>query len=139
MLLNLKQQQHSLLVFLFLEVLVILAMFPVATPSETFLLEEPVAEVALLDHISMVLAAVEIRSCGSWLYHFLAILQMLMIGIVESVDVDGKSSAMLRNDLSMRYEAEVEAGGVVIPHRLFIVCIPVVDKSHSFYRIFCLI
>ncbi len=40
---NLKQQQHSLLVSLFLEVLVILAMFPVATPSEPFLLEEPVA------------------------------------------------------------------------------------------------
>ena len=125
--------------FLFLEVLVILAMLPVATPSETFLLEEPVAEVALLDHISMVLAAVEIRSCRSWLYYFLAIFQVLMIGIVKGVDVDGKSSAMLRNDLGMRDESEVEAGGVVIPHRPFIVCIPIVDKPHSLYRIFCLI
>ena len=87
----------------------------------------------------MVLVTVEIRSCRSWLYHFLAILQMLMIGIVEGIDVNGKSLAVLRNGMGVLDEAEVEAGGVVVPHRPLVVGIPVVDKPHSLYRIFCLI
>ncbi len=37
----------NLIGILFLEVLVILAVFPVASPSESFCLEEAVAEVAL--------------------------------------------------------------------------------------------
>ena len=46
--------------FLFFEVLVILAVFPVTSPSESFCPKKPVAEVAFLNHVSVVLAAVQI-------------------------------------------------------------------------------
>lgn len=62
-----------------------------------------------------------------------------MIGIVEGIDVNGKSLAMLRNGMGVRDEAEVEARGVVVPHRPLVVGIPVVDESHSLYRIFRLV
>ena len=96
--------------FLFLKVLVILAVFPVASPSESLCLEETVAEVAFFNHVNMVLATVEIRSCRCWLYHFLAVFQPFVIGVIERVDIDGKSLAVFRNGMGMRDEAEVEAG-----------------------------
>ena len=96
--------------FLFLKMLVILAVFPVASPSESLCLEEAVAEIAFLDHVNMMLAAVEIGACRSWLHHFLAVFQPFVIRVVERVDIDGKSFAVLRNYLGMRDEAEVEAG-----------------------------
>ena len=87
--------------FLFLEVLVILAVFPVASPSESFRLEEAVAEVALLNHINMMLAAVEVGAASGWLHHILAVFQSFVVRVIESVDVDGKSFAMLRYGLGM--------------------------------------
>ena len=69
--------------------LVILAVLPVASPSESLRLEKPVAEVAFLNHINMVLAAVQIRAGGGWLYHFLAVFQPFVVRIVEGVDVYG--------------------------------------------------
>lgn len=63
--------------FLFFEVLVILAVFPVASPSKSFRLEEAVAEVALLNHINMMPAAVQIGACRGWLHHFLAVFSRL--------------------------------------------------------------
>ena len=96
--------------FLFLEVLVILAVFPVASPSKSFRLEEAVAEVALLNHINMMLAAVQIGAgCGRF-HHILAVFQPFVVGVIERVDIDGKSFAVLRNGMGMRYETEVEAG-----------------------------
>ena len=96
--------------FLFLKMLVILAVFPVASPSESLCLEETVAEVAFFNHVNMVLATVEIRSCRCWLYHFLAVFQPFVIRVIERVDIDGKSLAVFRNGMGMRDEAEVEAG-----------------------------
>ena len=90
--------------------LVILAMFPITSPSESFRLEEAVAEVAFLDHINMMLAAVQIGTASGWLHHILAVFQSFVVGIIERVDVDGKSFAMLRYGMGMRDEAEVEAG-----------------------------
>ena len=90
--------------------LVILAVLPVASPSESLRLEETVAEVALLDHVNMMLAAVEIGVCRGWLHHFLAVFQPFVIRVIECVDIDGKSFAVLRNGMGMRDEAEVEAG-----------------------------
>lgn len=75
--------------FLFFEVLVILAAFPVTSPSESFCLEKPVAEVAFFYHVSVVLAAVQIGAGGGRLYYFLAVLQPFVIRIVEGVDVYG--------------------------------------------------
>ena len=96
--------------FLFLEVLVILTVFPVASPSESFRLEEAVAEVAFFNHINMMLAAVEIGACRGWLHHLLAVFQPFVVRVVERVDIDGKAFAVLRNGMGMRDEAEVEAG-----------------------------
>ena len=90
--------------------LVILAVFPVASPSKSFRLEEAVAEVALLNHINMMLAAVEVGAASDWLHHILAVFQPFVIGVIERVDIDGKSLAVLRNGMGMRDEAEVEAG-----------------------------
>lgn len=64
---------HQKWMVLFLEVLVVLAVFPVTTPSESLCLEKAVAEVAFLDHVGMTLVAVEIRAGGGWLHHFLSI------------------------------------------------------------------
>ena len=75
--------------------LVILAVFPVATPSESFLLEEAVAEVAFPNHVHMFLASVEIGTGCSRFYHFLAVFESFVVRIVERVDVDGKSPAVL--------------------------------------------
>lgn len=87
--------------FLFFEVLVILAAFPVTSPSESFCLEKPVAEVAFLNHVSVVLVAVQIGAGGGRLYHFLAVLQPFVIRIVEGVDVYGQSSSVLRYRMGM--------------------------------------
>lgn len=125
--------------FLFFEVLVIFAVFPVTSPSESFCLEKPVAEVAFLNHVSVVLAAVQIGAGGGRFHHFLAVLQSFVVRIVEGVDVYGQSPSVLRYRMGMRDEAEVEAGGVVGSHRPFIVGIPVVNESHPFYRIFRLV
>ena len=96
--------------FLFLKMLVILAVFPVASPSESLCLEEAVAEVAFFNHVNMMLAAVEIGACRGWLHHILAVFQPFVIRVIERVDIDGKSLAVLRNGMGMRDEAEVEAG-----------------------------
>ena len=114
-------------------------MFPITSPSESFRLEEAVAEVAFLDHINMMLAAVQIGTASGWLHHILAVFQSFVVGIIESVDVDGKSFAMLRYGMGMRDETEVETGGVVGSHRPFVVCIPIVDESHPLYRILSLV
>ena len=37
----------------------------------------------------------------------------------------------------MRDKPEVKARGVVGSHGPFVVCVPIVDEPHSFYRIFC--
>lgn len=119
--------------------LVILAMFPITSPSESFRLEEAVAEVALLNHINMMLAAVEVGTASGWLHYILAVFQSFVVRVIERVDVDGKSFAMLRYGMGMRDETEVETGGVVGSHRSFVVCIPIVDESHSLYWIFRLV
>ena len=119
--------------------LVILAVFPVASPSKTFCLEEAVAEVAFFNHVNMMLAAVEIGACRGWLHHILAVFQPFVIGVIERVDVDGKAFAVLRYGMGMRDETEVETGGVVGSHRSFVVCIPIVDESHPLYRILSLV
>ena len=93
--------------FLFFEVLVIFAVFPITSPSESFCLEKPVAEVAFLYHISVVLAAVQIGAGGGRLHHFLAVLQSFVVRIVEGVDVYGQSPSVLRYRMGMRDEAEV--------------------------------
>ena len=75
--------------FLFLKMLVILAVLPVASPSESLCLEEAVAEVAFFNHVNMMLAAVEIGACRGWLHYFLAVFQSFVVRVIECVDVNG--------------------------------------------------
>lgn len=75
--------------FLFLKMLVILAVFPVASPSKSFRLEEAVAEVALLNHINMMLAAVEVGAASGRLHHILAVFQSFVVRVIECVDING--------------------------------------------------
>lgn len=117
--------------------LIVLAVLPVASPSESLFLEESVAQVAFPDHVGMVLASVEIRTGCGWFYHFLAVSQSFVVGVVEGVDVYGKSSAMFRDGVCVRDESEVEARGVVGSHGPFVVCVPIVDEPHPLNRIFC--
>ena len=113
-----------------LEVLVVFAVGPVASPFETFCLEEAVAEVAFLYLVVELLSAVEVGLAGGWLYHFRAVSQLFVVGVVERVDVDGGSLAVLRHRCGVRDEAEVERRGVVVAHRHFVVSVPVVNQSH---------
>ena len=119
--------------------LVILAVFPVASPSEAFFFEKAIAKVALFNHINMMLAAVEVGAGCSGFHYFLTIPQSFVVRVIECVDINGKSFAMLRYGMGMRDETEVETGGVVGSHRSFVVCIPIVDESHPLYRILSLV
>ena len=87
--------------FLFLKVLVILAVFPVASPSESLCLEEAVAEVAFFNHVNMMLAAVEVGAGCSGFHYFLAVFQSFVVRVIECVDINGKSFAMLRYGMGM--------------------------------------
>ena len=82
--------------------LVVLAVLPLASPSESLRLEEAVAEVALLNHIGVVLGAVEVSTPCGWLYDYLAVLEYFMVRIVEGVDVDGKPLAVFGYRLGVR-------------------------------------
>ena len=75
--------------FLFLKVLVILAVFPVASPSESLCLEEAVAEVAFFNHVNTMLAAVEIGAGCSGFHYFLAVFQSFVVRVIEGVDING--------------------------------------------------
>ena len=75
--------------FLFLEVLVILAVFPVASPSESFFFEKAIAKVALFNHINMMLAAVEVGAGSSGFHYFLTIPQSFVVRVIEGVDING--------------------------------------------------
>ena len=79
----------------FLEVLIVFAVLPVATPSESFFFEESVAQVAPLNRVCVFLTAVEIRTGCGWFYYFFAISQSFVVGVVEGVDVYSHSSAVL--------------------------------------------
>ena len=78
-----------------LEVLVVFAVGPVASPFESFRLEESVAEVALLYLVVELLGAVEVGFAGGWLYHFRSVSQFFVVRVVERIDVDGGSLAVL--------------------------------------------
>ena len=75
--------------------LIVLAVGPVASPFESFRLEESVAEVALLYLVVELLSAVEVGLAGGRLYHFRSVSQLFMVGVVERVDVDGCALAVL--------------------------------------------
>ena len=79
----------------FLEVLIVFAVLPVATPSESFFLEKAIAQVAPLNHVCVFLTAVEIGTGCGWFYYFFAISQSFVVGVVEWVDVYSHSSAVL--------------------------------------------
>ena len=121
------------------EMLVILAVGPIAAPFETFCLEEAVAEVTFLYLVVELLGAVEVGFASGRFCQLHAIAQLLVVGIVECVDVDGGTFAVLRNRLGVRDEAEIEGGGVVVAHRLLVISVPVIYQSHPLDGVFRLV
>ena len=61
----------------------------------------------------------------------------IILVFLSSILLIGCSGNIPENEATA--ESEIEAGGVVVPHRPLVIGIPVVDKPHSLYRIFCLI
>lgn len=70
------------------EMLVVLAVGPVASPDKPVLLEKAIAQIAFHNLIGEVLLAVEIAGAGGGLDDLCAIGQDLVIGVVERVDID---------------------------------------------------
>ena len=60
-------------------------------------------------------------------------------GVVQRVDVNGKSLRVLRGFGGAGDGTEIEARGVVGTHRRFVICIIVVDKCDAFYGICCIV
>lgn len=78
-----------------LEVLVVLAVVPVASPVEACLGEEAVAEVVVVDLVGEVPGAVAVGGSRGGLYEEGAVFEVLVVGVVEGVDVDGESAGVL--------------------------------------------
>ena len=68
---------------------------PGAAPDEAVFDEQAVAEVAFIDLVAELLAAVGIGLAVGGFNNPAAILRMADIGIVECVDVDGEAAGMI--------------------------------------------
>jgi hypothetical protein len=78
------------------EVLEVLARRPVASPLESFLDEELVAEVVVVYLVGEAFGAVAIlHGCGG-LHIASAVFAVFVVGVVEGVDVDSQSACVLR-------------------------------------------
>ena len=116
------------------KVLVVLQGVPVASPSESVLHKQAVAEVAALQLVGRCLATIGIACAGSRLYDGHAAF-LPDAGIVERVDVYGHSQGVLGQPFAARHLAEAEAGGVVGRHRALVVSIIVIDECHALYGV----
>ncbi len=69
--------------------LIVLARVPVATPLETCLGEELETEVIVVNLVGEVPVTVAVSLCRGGLDVASAVLQILVVGVVERVDVNG--------------------------------------------------
>ena len=114
------------LVFLF-EMLIILQRTIVAAPSEAVLLEETVCKVVTVNLVFECLGAVSILSALFGADLIRAVLAALYVGIVERIDVNGFAETVVGKLLRSCYGAVVEASGVVMLHRPYVVSSVIVD------------
>lgn len=126
----------ALLYSLTFKVLIVLERAPRTAPRKAVLDEQPVAQIALVDHVSLPAVAADVFPRRGRLYRGGAVGQLPDAGVIERVDVDSQSLGVLREFLGAGNGAVVEAAGVVGPHRAFVVGIIVVNQPHPLYRIF---
>ena len=100
----------------FIKMLVILGIFPVAAPAETFGAEEAVAEVVAANHVGMLARAVGIWCAALWIDESAAV-SLADIRIVERVDVNRQSIGMIRQFTSIRDMTKIKRTAIVIFHR----------------------
>lgn len=123
----------------FLEMLIVLDGIPVATPFEPVLHEQTVAEVALRDLVLELLLAVDIGFTRSGLDKDGTVLLPAYTRVVERIDIDGKTTGMIRELGTAFHHPVAVARGVVGTHRSLII-IPILrDRTHALNRIFRLV
>lgn len=127
-----------LLISLTFKVLIVLQRAPLSAPFEAVLDEQTVAQVALRYFVRPPLFAVGIAARRGRLYDGAAVLTLLDAGVVQRVDVDGQAQRVLRQFLRTGNGPEVEAAGVVVRHRAFVVSVVVVDQPHPLYWVLIL-
>ena len=117
------------------EVLVVFHGAPGAAPDEAVFDEQAVAEVAFIDLVTELLAAVGIGLAVGGLNDPAAILRMADIGIVERVDVDGEAAGVIGELLRTRDDTITEAAGVIVAHLTLIVGIVLISQADALDRV----
>ena len=117
------------------EVLVVFHGAPGAAPDEAVFDEQAVAEVAFIDLVAELLAAVGIGLAVGGFYDPAAILRMADIGIVERIDVDGEAAGVIGELLRTRDDTITEAAGVVVAHLTLIVGIILISQADALDRV----
>ena len=119
--------------------LVVLAASPRASPAKTMFDKLLIAEVGLRYSVSERFAAIGVWYGLGWIdYHF-AVCVSLDMRVVERVDVNGKSLAMLGEFGASFDLSEVETRRIIGLHRTGIICVIFVYQHHAFDRIMCMI
>ena len=119
--------------------LVILHGSPVATPLKTMLDEEAVAEVALRYLIGEVLAAVHIRLTRSRLDEQGTVFLTTDARVIQRIDVDGKTTGMVREFRAAFHNPITVARRVVGTHRRLVVIAIFRNRTDTFNGVFRLI
>ena len=111
--------------------LVVLEGAPGASPGETMLEKEPVAEVAGFYFISERARAVGIGLAVGGLHVLRTVLAVAHIRVIAGIDVDGQSTGVVGELLRVGHVAVAEAAGVVVAHLSLVVGIVVVGQSDA--------
>ena len=117
------------------EVLVVFHGAPGATPGEAMFDEQAVTEVAFFDLVAVLFATVGIRLGVGRFDDLTAVLTIADIGIVERVDVDGKTTGVIGKFLRTGDGAITETTGVVIAHLSLIVGIILISQTDMLDRV----
>ena len=117
------------------EVLVVFHGAPGAAPDEAVFDEQTVAEVAFIDLVAELLAAVGIGLAVGGFNDPTAILRMADIGIVERIDVDGEAAGVIGERLRTRDGAITEPAGVVVAHLTLSVGIILISQADALDRV----
>ena len=116
--------------------LVVLEGTPRASPLETVLGEEAVAEVTLGNLILERLAAIDVWTSSRRLDEQGAVLPSFYAGVVEGIDVDCHSQRVIREFLTALNRTIAIARGVVSLHGALVVVVVVGDRTDALNGIF---